>query len=221
MFGGSDTVPIGAGTLSCRGSEVAVELARRDGTVERVALPYPVTGLGGMELIVSPDERYAALFVYSGQAEQGWELFAIDAEAQPALRHVSRLPYVHGEGLAPVFSPDSRMLAMVVTSVPCERGTGEDAEALLDPEARGEVLIDWAVLYAQRIPDGQIEASPIGTWVRRSMNPDELLGWDLYESIRFVSPNRLVLPLPWGGTLDLLLPLGGPVTTPNATPTHS
>lgn len=217
MFGGSESVRIAAGTLRCAYPDVALELTRTDGSVDRVALPYPTAGLGGLELVVSADERFVALFVYSGQSEQGWELFEVDPAAQPSLRHVSSLPYVHGEGLAPVFSPDSRMLAMAVTGGWLERGSGRHAEEMLAPEARGEILVDWGMLYVQQLPTGEVQQSPIGTWIRRSMEIDDLYGWDLYEPPRFVGRRRLALPLPWGATLELDLPLGGPITTSNAT----
>lgn len=214
MFGGSQSIELRAGRLRVPDDGgVAVELQAADGSVQRIDLPYPPAGVGGLELVASPDERFAALLVYSGQSEQGYELFSLE----PTLHHVSRLPYVQGEGLAPVFSPDSRYLAMVVTSGWRERGTGEDAENLLDPEARGEVLIDWGVLYVQEIPEGHVEASPIGTWIQRKTEPDDLYGWDFYESPRFTSNDRLVLPLPWGAELALQVPLGGPVTTPSPT----
>jgi hypothetical protein len=122
---------------------------------------------------------------------------------------------VQGEGLAPVFSPDSRHLAMIVTVEPRERGTGENAEALLDPEATGEILIDWATLFIQQVPDGEVETSAIGTWVQRSIDSDEIHGWDLYESLRFTRNHQLTVPLPWGGVIELPVPLGGSVTTPS------
>jgi hypothetical protein len=65
----------------------------------RVSLPYPASGYGGHELVVSPSDRYLALFLYSGQSEVGWELFEL-----PGLRHIGRLPYIFGEGEPPVFS---------------------------------------------------------------------------------------------------------------------
>lgn len=214
MYGGSESVALRSGaTVRCGyDSDILVTLAHGAGHADQVVrLPSPAEGLEGLELVVSPDERYACLLVYSGQSHQGWELF----ELEPTLSHVSSLPYVPGEGLAPVFSPDSRYLAMIVTTGRSERGTGEDAENLLDPEGKGEVLIDWAMLYTQRVPSGVVEASPVGTWVKRSIEAGELLGWDLYESLRFTGKHRLVLPLPWGTTLELGLPLGGPITTPS------
>jgi hypothetical protein len=219
MFGGHEAVSLRSGaTIRCAIDRVVdhaiVVTLERGGSNEVLRLPSPLEGLGGLELVVSPDERLAALLVYSGQSEQGWELFAIE----PALRHLSSLPYVRGEGLAPVFSSDSRTLAMIVTVEPRERGTGEYAEALLDPEASGEILIDWATLFIQQVPDGEVEASAIGTWVRRSTDPDEIQGWDLYESLRFTRNHQLTVPLPWGGLLELPIPLGGSVTTPPPPP---
>lgn len=214
MYGGSESVALRSGKLVRCGydNEIVVTLGGAGQADEVVRLPSPEAGLGGLELVVSPDERYAALLVYSGDVEMGWELF----ELAPTLRRVSGLPYVQGEGLAPVFSPDSHYLAMVLTTGARERGTGKAAEKLLRPEAKGEVLLDWAMLYVQRVPDGAVEASPVGTWVKRSMEADEVLGWDLYESLRFSGgKHRLVLPLPWGGVLELGIPLGGPVTTPS------
>jgi hypothetical protein len=219
MFGGHEAVSLRSGaTIRCaidrvvdHAIVVTLERGAGSGSDDSVRLPSPLEGLGGVELVVSPDERLAALLVYSGQSEQGWELFAIE----PVLRHLSSLPYVQGEGLAPVFSPDSRHLAMIVTVEPRERGTGENAEALLDPEATGEILIDWATLFIQQVPDGEVEASAIGTWVQRSIDSDEIHGWDLYESLRFTRNHQLTVPLPWGGVIELPVPLGGSVTTPS------
>lgn len=214
MYGGDEAVGLSSGAIVRCGFDGAmvVTLSRAGHGDQVVRLPSPEGGLGGLELVLSPDERYAALLVYSGHTEMGWELF----ELTPSLRHVSSLPYVHGEGLAPVFSPDSRYLVMILTTGARERGTGKNAEALLRPDAKGEVLLDWAMLYVQRIPLGAVEASPVGTWVKRSTEAAEVMGWDLYESLRFSGDkHRLVLPLPWGGVLELGIPLGGPVTTPS------
>jgi hypothetical protein len=224
MFGGHEAISLRSGvTIRCAidrevGSAMVVTLGRGADPSSDVSvrLPSPREGIGGLELVVSPDERLAVLLVYSGQSEQGWELFAIE----PELRHLSSLPYVQGEGLAPVFSADSRHLAMIVRVEPRERGTGEAAEALLGPDASGEVLIDWATLFIQPVPEGEVEASAIGTWVRRSTDPDEIYGWDLYESVRFTRNHQLTVPLPWGGLLELPVPLGGSVTTPSP-PTRS
>lgn len=129
---------------------IHVVRARLDGGEESVRLPYPREGVGGVELVVSGDERWVAVFVFSGQSEQGWELFALE----PVLGLASRRPYEQGEGRAPRFSPDSRWLVMAMTASPKERGSGRDAEDILGRGVTGQVLLEWATLYLHALLDG-------------------------------------------------------------------
>ncbi len=100
-------------------------------------MPVPAGGSGGEELVVSLDERWGVLFHYSGQAEQGWELFALDP-----LRHVGGTGgYVRGTGDAPRFSPDGNWLVMGGSVIPMVRGTEEYGEEALDG-GEGEILVD-------------------------------------------------------------------------------
>lgn len=246
IFGGANEVELEAGTLRRIGGGVIVELARTGGELERVELPYPRNGFGGSELVVSPDQHWAALFVYSGQSEQGWELF----ELAPKLRHVGGLPYVRGQGMAPAFSPDSRYIAMTVVGGVAgfrERTTGRHAEEVLDPRAPEDasVLIDWAVLYWQRIPEestapmrgtpafeehaaaadtqlprsgGDVHHVVIGTRIPRTTEPDTLFEWRLDERPRFVASDRLVLAMPWGEDVEIALPATSPIITSSAAP---
>src|SRR5262245_41871257 len=98
------------------------------GATGEIVLPYPQFGHGGHELVVSPNEDYLALYLFSGQSEQGWELFSL----VPELRHVGSLPYVEGEGDPPQFSLDGRWLAMMVAVEPRVRDTGEYFESTSD-----------------------------------------------------------------------------------------
>src|SRR5262245_14852795 len=93
----------------------------------RAVLSYPHLGFGGHALVVSADESYLALFLFSGQSEQGWELFEL-----PSLKHLGGLPYSEGEGDAPRFSSDSKWLAMLVTVTPRLRGSEEYFEDVHD-----------------------------------------------------------------------------------------
>lgn len=209
MFGGSESVSLRSGaTLRC--GDLFVELEHAPERIERVTLMRPLSGVGGHELVVSPDQRLAALFVYSGQSEQGYELF----ELAPSLRHAGGLPYVHGQGDAPVFSADSRWLVMAVTGGWTVRETGEHAEDVLDPDARGTVLLDWAQLYVQRVPDGAVEHVAIGTEVSRAADPDALFAWSLHGCVSVVGDERVAITLPSGGRLEIDLPPRGSVTTP-------
>lgn len=241
LFGGADEVALESAVLRRLRSSIGVDLVHHDGRTERTELPSPQAGFGGSEIVVSPDQHWAALFVYSGQSEQGWELF----ELAPTLRHVGGLPYVRGEGMAPAFSPDSRYLAMAVVGEAAgwtERATGRHAEDILDASAAEDesVLVDWAVLYWQRIPeesDAPTRGTPafpehaaaadtrlprsgssvhqvvIGTRIPRAMEPDELFEWHMSAPPRFVASDRLVVAMPWGEELEIQLPVAGPITT--------
>lgn len=186
-----------------------VELGVPDGATQRVELPVPSAGYGGGELVVSPDQRLAALLVFSGQGEQGYELFALT----PQLRHLGGLPYVLGEGDAPVFSPDGVWLAMVVACAPVVRGTETYAEDVLDPDGEDSVLIDWAAIYMQRLPDGPIGRVALGTRIPQSTDPDDLHEWELHGAVSFAAHGTLMIRLPWGETFGLRLPVTESVTT--------
>src|ERR1044071_1721987 len=128
------------------------------GATSEIALPFPDLGYGGHELVVSPDENYLALYLFSGQSEQGWELFSLI----PELRHVGSLPYVEGTGDPPQFSPDGQWLAMLVAVPPCGRDTGGDFESASDDRASDPVVVDWARLYVQHLPDRDIISHAVG-----------------------------------------------------------
>ena len=210
VFGGSYAIKLRSGaTLRCGKEARAAEFwVALEG--QQVTMRVPNAGYGGSELVVSPDQRWAALFVYSGQSDQGYELFALE----PALKRVGGLPYVYGEGTVPVFSPDSRWLAMVMTTEQRVRDSGDYAEEILEDDAEGDVFVDWAKLYAQQLPDGPINNAPVGTTIARSMSYDDLCEWNLYNAIAYTANDRLSIKLPWGGKADVKLPLSGPITTP-------
>jgi hypothetical protein len=94
-------------------AEIAIVVTYDGAAVARAAIPYPRHGYGGHELLLSPDERYLALWLYSGQSEIGYELFAF-----PRLEHLHSFGYVLGEGNGPAFSPDDRFLALAWSTNP-------------------------------------------------------------------------------------------------------
>jgi hypothetical protein len=173
------------------------------GASRTIALPYPRAGYGGHELVVSPDESLLAVYLFSGQSEQGWELFAL----APELRHLGGLPYARGEGDAPQFSPDGAWLAMLVAVPVRVRDSDDDFEAVSDPQRDDVVLVDWAHLHIQRVPAGEIERHALGVRVPRSLDPDELGEWRTYEAMRFVAADCLELTMPWGERITCSLPL--------------
>lgn len=187
-----------------------VSVDPRGGATQRVLLPYPGAGLGGGAMIVSPDETHAALYVFSGQSQQGYELFALE----PELRHLGGLPYVVGEGGVPVFSPDGRWIVMFVGTIVKVHGTDEHAEDRLDPDAEGDLHVDFAELIVQALPDRSFVRVPVHTRIPASYDPDGFHEWDHYESPRFVADARVALPMPAGDDVEVGLPPRGPIAAP-------
>lgn len=183
----------------------------------RIDLPYPSAGYGGSEVVVSPDERTAAMFVYSGQSQVGYELFRIDAK-KGLIERVSGMPYEVGEGDAPVFSPDGRWLVMLASAGPYERDTGEYVEDLLDPEADDgdEIVADLAQLFVQAIPDigrpGPVERHFVGATIRKNADFDAIASWSAYDALSFSPEGRLVLAPKWATRVELDLPIAGEIT---------
>lgn len=193
-------VVLGAGAVLACGSEGDVWVALDD---ERVTLSYPEGGLGGGELVVAPDGRHAALWIYSGQSEVGYELFSL----VPALRHLGGLPYVLGEGAAPVWSPDSRFLAMLVGTSPAVHGSGASVEDLLDPHAQGELDVDIAELVVQDVTAGTPPArATIHARIPASLDPDVFAEWTFYDPVRFAGDARVGFSVPWGAEVEVDLP---------------
>lgn len=179
---------------------------------ERITLPYPTAGLGGGELVVAPDQRHAALWIYSGQSEVGYELFAL----VPALRHLGGLPYVHGEGVAPVWSPDSRFLAMLVGITPCVHGTDAWAEELLDPQAQGQLDVDIAELVVQDIVGGRApRRAKVHARIPASLDPDAFSEWTFYEPLELLGGVRVAFAVPWGAQVEVDLPPPGAIRAPD------
>lgn len=214
MYGGTEQVPLRSGAIVRCGCGVRSDSSERviwvtveQGleVVEEARLPVPACGFGGAELVVSADERWVALFLYSGQSEQGWELFGLEP-----LRHVGGTGYVHGMGDAPRFSPDGTWLVMAVSVLPVVRGTEEYAEEALDGST-DELVLDWGALYTQRVPHGPILVTPIGTPVPRTTEPDVVHSWEIYDTLE-IADDHVVIRLPWGSTVAPL-PLEGAITT--------
>lgn len=201
--GGATTLR--CGVAGCR-PWLAVETAGHP--TERVELP-PWSGVGGIELVVSPDERYVAVFLYSGQSSQGYELVAL----QPVLARVGGLAEIHGHGNAPMFSPDGRWLVSLIDSAPMVRGTGEYFEDIQDATADERVVVDWARLYTQRVDEPEPTRVAVGVVLPRATEVDVLGEWSPYDAVRFAADDVVELRMPWGERLARGLPVQGPITS--------
>lgn len=200
----SSSIRVGEGTVAVayEGSQMVVMLSS-DSSISRLVMPYPNEGVGGEEFIVSDDGCYLALFLNSGQSEVGYELF----ELEPQLRRLSGLPYVWGEGNAPIFSPGSKWIAIASAVNPHLRldELVEDSVSTIDVQS-------WAELRVQGVPHGDLALCA------RSLTPaaDYDLDDALYPEIEFISDDQILLKTPWETefTIDLPLPESLTITAP-------
>jgi hypothetical protein len=157
-------------------------------------VPRPSAGYGGHDLIVSPHESYAAVYIFSGQSQDGYELF----ELRPTLRRLEGVPYVRGEGGLLAFSSDEHWLAFATSVNPAL------TDALGDG-ATSERLTRWLELRMQELPRGPIVVSIVA--VRFAVDVE--VGGDAIfypESMEFVSPMRVRITAPWGGSVTVSAP---------------
>jgi hypothetical protein len=160
--------------------------------------------------VVSEDQRLLAVWLFSGQSQQGWELF----ELEPELRRIGGLsPKTYGMGDPPRFSPSGRWLAMfVIASARC-RGSGEYFETVQDEYADDRVIVDWASLYVQRTSDGALEPHAVGCDIPRALDVEVVAEWDTYSRLRFLDDDRVELEMPWlGPKLVVELPVREAIT---------
>lgn len=162
-----------------------------------VSLPHLGDNFGGHEFVVSEDERYVALFVYSGQSEVGYEVF----EVADALQHVAGQRWVYGEGHPPTFSDDSRyvVLAVALNSMVWSE----------EPAAHG---VEWAWLQIRDLYDGSVSEHRI--FARVPPDAEEPYDRSCYPRIERFTADELTLDTEWGDMLVLKLPLAPHVVVP-------
>src|SRR4030095_11011236 len=114
-----------------------------------------------------------------------YELFAL----QPSLQHLRGLPYVFGEGEAPVFSADDRWLAMMWETY--NDWWSDDTPS----SSNQERMIDWGELAVQEVPHGEVRCVPVRVRVPADWQPD---GGTAPTGLRFESAHKLRVRTPWG-----------------------
>lgn len=174
-------------------------ISERAGESERVRLPYPQSGYGGHEIVLSAAERFLAVFLWSGQSEVGYELFAY----RPTLAHIGSFPYTYGIGLGPVFSSDERLLAMAWTT-----NSGlhvEDEVELLGGCTTKPCTLPWASVRVQPLPDGPPRTCHIEVKIPAGF-PSETD--DRYDALDLVvTQHEVRLRAGWGTAIHIPLPL--------------
>ena len=171
---------------------VWLEVERAEQVSSKVRVAEWRGGIGGVELVVSPDERSVAVFLFSGQSSQGYELFSLE----PLVR-IGGLAETHGHGSAPRFSPDSRYLVSLIDEVPRLRATGAFFEECQDDASDQHAVVDLARLFVHRLSSPVLQSFSVGVDLPLSTDLDALLDWDRYDTIAF-REGMLMLRLPSG-----------------------
>lgn len=164
-----------------------------DGMLAReAALPYPGGGLSGGYLLVSPTERYVLVAMFSGQSEDGFELF----ERGTVLKRVFGQEYVAGEASSYAFSDDESVLIMAVPAA-CTDWWSPWKEGAVEAAGDGRVRFRFGEIRVFRVPSGERSVHRLWVTVPPGWEPDD----DTYDP--FLKPElgpepSLALSMPWG-----------------------
>ena len=184
---------------------LAVQLRRGGGIVDEAKLPYPSAGLAGGRLIISPREQFALLSIFSGQSEEGYELFRLGN----GITRVFSQPYQFGETASFCFSPDELVIVMALPFACSEWWLPwEDGEA--EPDGAGRLVFAFGQLRIHDIATGNISTHELRVSVPDAWQPSRR-EYDPDLKPRFVTGPRLALSMPWG-EVEMLLPLPEAVT---------
>lgn len=207
-LGGLTCVHSSGGTRSIRletKDALTIIVDDAEGEVARASVPYPQLGFGGHEFVLSAQERWLVMFLFSGQGESGYEVF----ELRPALRHVGGLAYVRGDGSGVAISADEGLVAFPATinaSLNLEDRELDDEGCTVEEEEA-----PWMILHVQTLPDGPVTTCRVNVAVpartpyeREDCYYPEALRWASAGEIAFRVAGqeiRVRLPLPESMTI--------------------
>jgi hypothetical protein len=179
---------------------IGVQLLRDDVVIDEVLLPFPNAGLGGGHIVLSSSERFALLSTFSGQSEEGYELFRLDDR----ITLVARLSYQFGEAASYCFSPDESLLVMALPSSCIEWWSPWD-EGEAEPAEEGRSCFNFGLLTVQDTATARISFHELAVTVPAAWQPSRA-EYDPDLRPRFFGDRRLGLSMPWG-EIELPLPL--------------
>jgi len=183
---------------------ITVRLLRDQRTTAETTIPYPRLGVAGGSFILSPSERFAVLSMFSGQSEEGYELFRIDG----SVSRVGRLPYQYGEAASFCFSADESILVMAL-AIRCSEWwlSWEVREA--EPDGAGRRVIPFGQIRIEEIATGSNSVHELHVSVPRDWQPSR----EEYEPDLNAHPtaHSLALSMPWG-LVQLPLPMAPVIT---------
>jgi hypothetical protein len=166
--------------------------------MSEVDLPYPQLGLAGGRIILSPSERFAVLSMFSGQSEEGYELFRVGDD----IERLAGLPYQYGEVASFCFSEHEDLLLM---ALPFMCSEWWQLRENTEPEPDGDRLaFGFGQIRVHEITTHTVSVHEIQVSVREGWKPNEAAyDPDLHPRLE---GERLMLSMPWGET-QIRLPI--------------
>ena len=204
VFGGWTDLVTARGdriTLAVKHPTLSLVVARDAGRAERIDLAYPGLGYGGHEFVLSSQESYLLMWLYSGQNEVGYELFSYS----PELRHLESEPYRSGDGFVPTFSDDEKWLAQSWT---VNSGLYVHDESLLDESdlTKEACVLEWASVSLRELATGRVQSTRIDVCIPAGFPYEGDDSW--YASqVQFDADGSLRVEAEWGQSARLHQPL--------------
>ena len=173
---------------------------RNTSVVASEPIRYPDGGLGGFELFLSPDERFLLVSIFSGQSEEGYELF----DLRDGLQHIHSSGYLFGEAASYGFSQGEKKLVMALPCM-CSEWWQVFDDGDLDIDDAGLGYFEFGLIQIYDIQSTEISGHIIRIYPTDNWNPkrgeyDPLLKPNLESS------NTIFINMPWGRE-ELKLPL--------------
>lgn len=178
-------------TVLPRWEGITVRRLDDEGVLEQIDFPCPTAGIGGGRIIASPSERLILISLFSGQSEEGYELFVLDN----GMRKVASQEYEFGESASYCFSPDESHVVMALPFT-CSEWWSPWDDGQVEPLDRGRLAFDFGQLRIQEIATGHVCVSTIRISAPESWSP-ERRDYDEDMRPRFLPDGTLALSMPW------------------------
>jgi len=220
---------VGGDTLSVDESPTGISILRMKSSTgsstwtaieaQHVTIPYPSDGYGGGSLFLSPQERFAVFYMYSGQREERFDILKLDKD----IEHVYGSDYMPGVCTNFFFDDSEETLFAVQlefshTGVWDEQGLWQEIfydvmglEPVQDNKGRQHFVLNFANILAVDLRQVTLNT----TFSKVVLHPGleymnrmpQIPHNGQYPDLRMrLHDERLVMDMPWG-PLELALPL--------------
>ena len=184
------------------GAAITVRLRRGQELLGEVTLPYPKAGLAGGHFVLSPSQHLAVLSIFSGQSEEGYELFRLN----DSIARITGLPYQVGEFASFCFSSDEALLVMALPFRCSEWWLPWD-EGEAHADGQGRFTFGFGQVRVHDIAKGDVSVHEMQLSAPATWHPSRV-EYDPDLRPTFLSADRLQLWVPWG---PIVLPFPPPM----------